>query len=419
MALGSSSAAEAKEAATKAPNKELICFIIRTYWGHGDTWGDKSLRRILTSLQNQTDARWEAMLLVMDNRPFPELRKIVREVNDSRIWVHSEWISYKYAPKEGGTWAPTYHNKLYNLTDQAIRSCPEHSTWVVVTNGDNLYDKRFVEAIFSAPSDVDAVAVDFYSRYQRPTSDPCERFEEAPDAPPCKENLMRFCQTDLAANAYRVSRLLSEDRRFGTIDPGGTHGANDGIMAQTLKSSGWKIHYFRGRCLVNHAPSPQQCALSGGIWDDSIMCQASSFGGACVTAKSVVERMRTNPELYELVELNVTHDRHSFTYGNKPYHELKCLRLANRTMWYQAQTYGRVCAARMDVKNLPENMPEHPWDSWVPLLEAHEDGPEYVPEGTVIPSEGAKAEGDGESWHPIKAEGKGKERPDGDEHVEL
>jgi hypothetical protein len=31
--------------------------------------------------------------MVMDNRPFPELRRIVRDLNDSRIWVYAEWVS--------------------------------------------------------------------------------------------------------------------------------------------------------------------------------------------------------------------------------------------------------------------------------------------------------------------------------------
>ncbi|KAG2428579.1 hypothetical protein HYH02_014281 [Chlamydomonas schloesseri] len=233
-------AGERSDAPLVDPEGSIVCFVVRTYWGHGDTWGDKSLRRILASLQNQTVESWEALLIVMDNRPFPELRKIVREANDSRIWVHAEWINYKYAPKEGGTWAPNYHNKLYNLTDMAVRACPDNSRWVVITNGDNLYDRHFVETIYSAPPDVDAVAVDFYSRYQRPTAEPCERFEEGDGVPPCKENGMRFCQTDLAANAYKLERLLAEDRRFGLVDPGGTHGANDGIMAQLLKTAGWK-----------------------------------------------------------------------------------------------------------------------------------------------------------------------------------
>lgn len=35
----------------------LVCFIVRTYWAHGDQWGDRSLRHLVSSLQNQTDPR--------------------------------------------------------------------------------------------------------------------------------------------------------------------------------------------------------------------------------------------------------------------------------------------------------------------------------------------------------------------------
>ncbi len=40
---------------------------------------------------------------------------------------------------------------------------------MVVTNGDNTYDPAFLEEVLAAPPDSDVVAVDFYSRYQRPT----------------------------------------------------------------------------------------------------------------------------------------------------------------------------------------------------------------------------------------------------------
>jgi len=49
--------------------------------------------------------------------------------------------------------------------------CPPTTEWVVVTNGDNLYDDKFVEAILDTPENVDVVALDFYSRYQRPTGE--------------------------------------------------------------------------------------------------------------------------------------------------------------------------------------------------------------------------------------------------------
>lgn len=37
--------------------------------------------------------RWHALLLVMDNRPFPDLRHIVRDADDERIQVFAEWVS--------------------------------------------------------------------------------------------------------------------------------------------------------------------------------------------------------------------------------------------------------------------------------------------------------------------------------------
>jgi hypothetical protein len=40
---------------------------------------------------------------------------------------------------------------------------------VVITNGDNLYDAHFIEELQRTPDSHDVVALDFYSRYQRPT----------------------------------------------------------------------------------------------------------------------------------------------------------------------------------------------------------------------------------------------------------
>lgn len=33
----------------------------------------------------------------MDNRPFPELRTIIRELADERIWAYAEWVSSQAA----------------------------------------------------------------------------------------------------------------------------------------------------------------------------------------------------------------------------------------------------------------------------------------------------------------------------------
>lgn len=48
-------------------------------------------------------------------------------------------------------------------------ACAPSTEWVIITNGDNMYDDKFVESILDTPPDKDVIAFDFYSRYQRPT----------------------------------------------------------------------------------------------------------------------------------------------------------------------------------------------------------------------------------------------------------
>lgn len=47
---------------------------------------------------------------------------------------------------------------------------------------------------------------------------PCERFGQQEGAPTCKLNKLRWCHTDLGANAMRWPRLMAEDRRFGSLN---------------------------------------------------------------------------------------------------------------------------------------------------------------------------------------------------------
>lgn len=69
---------------------------------------------------------------------------------------------------------------------------------------------------------------------------PCERFAAGPGLPPCKVNELRWCQTDLAANAYAWPRFIADDMRFAVLDSG--HGANhDGFMADVVRARQWKV----------------------------------------------------------------------------------------------------------------------------------------------------------------------------------
>lgn len=79
--------------------------------------------------------------------------------------------------------------RLYALTDEAIRACPASTRWALVTNGDNVYADGFLGALLRAPPGADAVAFDYYSRYHRSTGPACTRFQiSRPGALPCKRN---------------------------------------------------------------------------------------------------------------------------------------------------------------------------------------------------------------------------------------
>ena len=41
---------------------------------------------------------WEAVLIVLDSRPFSDLHHIVADLNDDRVWVFAEWVSYRLSP---------------------------------------------------------------------------------------------------------------------------------------------------------------------------------------------------------------------------------------------------------------------------------------------------------------------------------
>uniref|UniRef100_A0A383WPA8 Uncharacterized protein n=1 Tax=Tetradesmus obliquus TaxID=3088 RepID=A0A383WPA8_TETOB len=342
MVLGAAAALQEKQ-----EDEPHVCIVIRTYYAHG-TYGDGSLINLLHSLKAQKHSSWTALLLVMDNRPFPDLRHIVRDAADDRIDVFAEWISAKYQPKtpDGQQWMVNYHAKLYNLTDEAIRACPRNTRWVVVTNGDNDYDPQFL-SVLARHGEAEVVAFDYYSRYQRPTGTPCARFAAGPQLPPCKQNNLSWCQTDLAAVAYSWPRFMADDMRFGLLEQG--HGANhDGIMADVVQSRKWKISHVSGRCLVEHAPSPQRCATLDGVWDDTQAATDKETGGKCISLARAKARLQELGAAAEAVEVQLSHDRQSFDFSSEVL-KLKCLRQSDPAAWKaMVKYYPARCRAAMD-----------------------------------------------------------------------
>lgn len=66
-----------------------------------------------------------------------------------------------------------------------------------------------------------------------------------------------------------------------------------------------QVHRVTGRCLVNHAPSPQICARDGGTWDDTRANQAQYIGGRCLDAASAAAMKSAG---IEHLSINVSHD---------------------------------------------------------------------------------------------------------------
>lgn len=240
------------------------------------------------------------MLLVADARPFMDLHRILHRLNDDRVWVFAEWIGEEFRPKQGGQWVAGYHERLYNLTDDAIRVCPPDTDWVVVTNGDNEYGKDFIRHVIDESSNgsrsdahrPDIVSFDFYSRYQRITMPACERFAAETRLPNCKKNTRRWCQSDLGAVALHWGRLIRENRSFGDLrseERGLDAEHADGLMMEALAAdpNGWEVRHVSDSCLFVHSPSIQSCAWSGGVWDDRDLIV--NPGGKCITEEEADE----------------------------------------------------------------------------------------------------------------------------------
>ena len=65
------------------------------------------------------------------------------------------------------------------------------------------------------------------------------------------------------------------------------------------------------RCLIEHAPSPQMCALVGDIWDDSQAGTEKHAGGRCLSERMGMALLQQESSGLEMVEANVTHDGQS------------------------------------------------------------------------------------------------------------
>ena len=71
---------------------------------------------------------------------------------------------------------------------------------------------------------------------------------------------LKWCHTDLGANAYKWPKLIQEDHRFSQLGPvacGLPAEHYDGVMVHRLVDAGWRVEHVQDKCLYDHSPSPQ------------------------------------------------------------------------------------------------------------------------------------------------------------------
>lgn len=305
--------------------------------------------------------------MVLDSRPFPDLAHILQSLDDDRVWVFAEWIAPEFAARSGSQWVSTYHSMLYKLTDEAVRACPRTTKWVIITNGDNEYSNTVFEELERHP-DADIVALDYYSRYQRPTAKPCERFAAELHKPACKQNLLRWCHTDLGANILSWPRLIQENKRFSQLGPiacGLSAEHFDGVLAKHLVDSNWTVHHITDKCLYDHSPSPQRCARVGGVWDDSN--NVWEGGGSCITQQETAQKLLDNPAGLEQTSIQLSNDGRlaSFSGTAEVFSEIMCLRQKDVAAQHAQMMdyFGPTCTPDTDVEYVKQIM----GDKWQPV----------------------------------------------------
>jgi hypothetical protein len=233
-----------------------------------------TLKRTLRALRRLDGPRWEALVVQTDATPIPGLYQLLAELRDARIRP----VVFEDAPatSSGG----------YEVTDRAL-ALARALKWLIVTNGDNIYDASFLDSL-SGSSDL--VAFDFYSRHvsamdTRYVGEGCERYFSAGTHGMCKRNLLAEWHTDLGANAMSARRWSCEGRRFLDI-AGGPGEDRDGKLAWSLVYWGWDVSHVQsddGGCLFDHNPNAHACVASGEDWvwfeRDRACVRKSALGG--------------------------------------------------------------------------------------------------------------------------------------------
>lgn len=232
-----------------------------------------NLEHLLKSFSLQTHKNWEMMLLSTDPGEIHPLGRILDQFGETdkvRVLRFDSMLrAYKSRQEK------TFHHNVYKMTDRAIRHCTPGTKWLLVSNGDNLYDPTFLEHVTLVENQqYDILGTNFHSRWYNYFNHiggrfpACYRFKIRDRKKEiefinkenygCIKNGFKYGGTDLGANILSYKRFITENRRYATIIDKNSDGSQDGLMIEKLVESGWKPHNF-GKCLYDHNPNYHSC----------------------------------------------------------------------------------------------------------------------------------------------------------------
>lgn len=252
-------------AASKPPANGSVCAVMRFY---ADQLGDDArftTHAALTSLTQQHRKDLTIILVHTDASNVSAVHNVLHRVNDRRVHL----VTFKDLRNEPTV--RTNHRAVWLATEKAISMCPASARWLLVTNGDNTYEPKFLDRLDDA---YDIVAYDFYTRH-RPAwaRGECDWYSPRDGVSHgCLPNKLRLCETDLGAVVVNLHRWRGEGVRFSAHES--DNGSEDGLTIESLVAQGWPHKRVMGAstngCLFDHNPNYHSCLLLSNttVWDD-------------------------------------------------------------------------------------------------------------------------------------------------------
>eukprot|EP01035_Chromulina_nebulosa_P018051 gene18051-23696_t len=281
---------------------------------------------MIRSLQALENTNWIAYLLNTDVNPLPLSGHIISNImdKDNRIRIINIAVDHPYDKWTAG----------YDTTDKALDILRDFDVpWIVITNGDNLYSKRFLNDIPS-PFYYDVVITNYWSRYGRPSLNGYPEVNPINmSASVCHRAFFQVGYIDLGGAILSLPRLQREYHRFMKF---GAINSQDGYLFMQLIAQGWIVKHV-DECLYAHAPNPYTCSVLGGVWWNSPN-SLSELGDSCMNAQLAKQHLTVSlPK--PILEISAT-DIQVMTLP-EPYHSQHQSNIQREQMEFGRQTMER------------------------------------------------------------------------------